>query len=131
MIADLDHRGGAAAVAAVAEIAFDGVAGEGRVGDARRDVAAAADLPDQRQDRGEIGAVLRRLGAALAGEAVDRPVLLVEDHDPVVMEALGHEHADLEVEPGRDRRWCRGSWSPPRPTRRRCAARKASGSAAH
>ena len=52
------------------------------------------------EDRGEVGALLRRLGAAFAGEAVDRAVLLVEDHDPVVVEALGHEHADLEVEPG-------------------------------
>jgi len=59
------------------------------------------DLGDQGADRGEIGAVLRGRGAAFAGEAVDRPVLLVEDNDPVVMEALGHEHADLEVEPGR------------------------------
>ena len=40
-----------------------------------------------------------RLGPALAGEAVDGAVALVEDHDPVVVEGLGHEDADLEVEP--------------------------------
>src|SRR5205085_11264729 len=30
---------------------------------------------------------------------LNRPVLLIEDHDPVVVEALGHEGADFQVEP--------------------------------
>ena len=98
MAADLHDRGGAAAVAAGGVPLGRAIQVIG-VGDAGRDVAGAADLLDQRHRRGEIGGEAVQRDAALAIIGVDRPVLLIEDHDPVVVEALGHEGADLEVEP--------------------------------
>jgi hypothetical protein len=98
MVADL-HHGRAAAPVAARGVALGRAFGIGGVGDARRDVGATADLAHQRSHRGEVGLHSVGRDPALAVIAVDGPVLLVEDHDPVVTEALGHEGADLEVEP--------------------------------
>gem|GEM_PF-5343361 len=96
--ADLDHRGGAASVAALGG-AFGCPLGIGGVGDSGRDVAPAPDLGDQGHCRRKVAGERRVGHPAVAIIAVDGPVALIEDHDPVMVEAFGHEGADLEVEP--------------------------------